>query len=219
MATYRIAVLPGDGIGQEVTPEAVRVLKAVGKGAGVGFEFEQALVGGAAIDATGHPLAPGTLDLCRRSHAILFGAVGGPKWDTVAHERRPERGPLALRQELDLYANLRPAKCFPMLVDPSPLKRSAVQGADLMVIRALTGGLYFGEPRGVERLADGGARAVNTMVYTSREIERIAPTAFAGARKRPKRLSPGDKAHGLVVSPLRRQVVTPVARDYPHLPP
>src|SRR5213595_22109 len=108
MATYRIAVLPGDGIGQKVTPEAVRVLKAVGKGAGVGFEFEQALVGGAAIDATGSPLAPGTLELCRRSHAILFGAVGGPKWDGVAHERRPERGLLALRKELDLYANLRP---------------------------------------------------------------------------------------------------------------
>src|SRR2546422_370766 len=213
MATYRIAVLPGDGIGQEVTPEAVRVLKAVGKGAGVGFEFEQALVGGAAIDATGHPLAPGTLDLCRRSHAILFGAVGGPKWDTVAHERRPERGLLALRKELDLYANLRPAKCFPMLVDASPLKRSVVEGTDLMVIRELTGGLYFGEPRGVERLADGGARAVNTMVYTSREIERIARTAFEVARKRRKRLASVDKANVLVVSQLWREVVTRVARD------
>ncbi len=215
MATYRIAVLPGDGIGQEVTPEAVRVLKAVGKGAGVGFEFEPALVGGAAIDATGHPLAPGTLDLCRRSHAILFGAVGGPKWDTVAHERRPERGLLALRKELDLYANLRPAKCFPMLVDASPLKRSVVEGTDLMVIRELTGGLYFGEPRGLERLVDGGARAVNTMVYTSREIERIARTAFEVARKRRKRLASVDKANVLVVSQLWREVVTRVARDYP----
>ncbi|MBI4272072.1 MAG: 3-isopropylmalate dehydrogenase [Candidatus Rokubacteria bacterium] len=215
MATYRIAVLPGDGIGQEVTPEAVRVLEAVGKGAGVSFEFEEALVGGAAIDATGAPLAPGALALCRRAHAILFGAVGGPKWEGVAHEVRPERGLLALRKELDLYANLRPAKCFPMLVDASPLKRSVVEGTDLMVIRELTGGLYFGEPRGVERFADGGARAVNTMAYTSREIERIARTGFEVARKRRKRLASVDKANVLVVSQLWREVVTRVAGDYP----
>ena len=215
MATYHIAVLPGDGIGQEVTPEAVRVLRAVGKGAGVSFEFEESLVGGAAIDATGAPLAPGALALCRRAHAILFGAVGGPKWDGVAHEVRPERGLLALRKELDLYANLRPAKCFPMLVDASPLKRSVVEGTDLMVIRELTGGLYFGEPRGVERFADGGARAVNTMAYTSREIERIARTGFEVARKRKKRLASVDKANVLVVSQLWREVVTRVAGDYP----
>src|SRR5438132_14416044 len=215
MATYKIAVLPGDGIGQEVTPEAVRVLKAVGKGAGADFEFEPALVGGAAIDATGSPLAPGTLELCRRSHAILFGTVGGPKWDTVALERRPERGLLALRQELDLHANLRPAKCFPMLVDASPLKRSVVDGTDLMVIRELTGGLYFGEPRGMERLADGGARAVNTMVYTSREIERIARVGFDVARKRRRKLTSVDKANVLVVSTLWREVVTRVGQEYP----
>ena len=215
MATYHIAVLPGDGIGQEVTPEAVRVLRAVGKGAGVSFEFEEALVGGAALDATGSPLAPGALALCRRAHAILFGAVGGPKWEGVAHEVRPERGLLALRKELDLYANLRPAKCFPMLVDASPLKRSVVEGTDLMVIRELTGGLYFGEPRGVERFADGGARAVNTMAYTSREIERIARTGFEVARKRKKRLASVDKANVLVVSQLWREVVTRVAGDYP----
>jgi 3-isopropylmalate dehydrogenase len=215
MTTYRIAVLPGDGIGQEVTPEAVRVLQAVGKGAGVGFEFEEALVGGAALDATGGPLAPGALELCRASHAILFGAVGGPKWDEVAHEKRPERGLLALRKELDLYANLRPVKCFPMLVDASPLKRSVVEGTDLMVIRELTGGLYFGEPRGVERFADGGARAINTMAYTSREIERIARMGFEVARKRRKRLASVDKANVLVVSQLWREVVTRVAKDYP----
>src|SRR5262245_45097200 len=172
MATYKIAVLPGDGVGQEVTPEAVRVLKAVGAASGVGFEFEEALVGGAAIDATGAPLPPRTLELCQTSHAILFGAVGGPKWDDLPTEQRAERGLLALRKELDLYANLRPAKCFPMLVDASPLKRQVVEGTDLMVIRELTGGLYFGEPRGVERFADGGARAINTMAYTSREVER-----------------------------------------------
>src|SRR5438309_7614927 len=215
MATYRIAVLAGDGIGQEVTPEAVRVLEAVAKGAGVAFEFEQALVGGAAIDATGGPLAPGALELCRQSHAILFGAVGGPKWDDVAHEQRPERGLLALRKELDLYANLRPAKCFPMLVDASPLKRSVVEGTDIMVIRELTGGLYFGEPRGRESFADGGERAINTMVYTTREIERVTRVAFEVARKRRRRLASVDKANVLVVSQLWREVVTRIGKDYP----
>src|SRR5713101_5804200 len=203
MATYRIAVLPGDGIGQEVIPEAMRVLGAIGKGTG------------AAIDATGAPLASGTLELCRASHAILFGAVGGPKWDDVPHEQRPERGLLALRKELDLYANLRPAKCFPMLVDASPLKREVVEGTDLMVIRELTGGLYFGEPRGVERFADGGARAINTMAYTSREVERIARIGFEVARKRRRRLTSVDKVNVLVVSQLWREVVTRVGREYP----
>jgi 3-isopropylmalate dehydrogenase len=181
----------------------------------VGFEFEEALVGGAAIDATGQPLPPRTLELCQASHAILFGSVGGPKWDDAPHERRPERGLLALRKELDLYANLRPAKCFPMLVDASPLKRSVVEGTDLMVIRELTGGLYFGEPRGVERFADGGARAINTMAYTSREIERVARVGFDVARKRRRRLASVDKANVLVVSQLWREVVNRVAKDYP----
>src|SRR6266478_9020895 len=172
MATYRIAVLPGDGIGAEVTPEAIRVLEAVGKGTGTAFEFERALVGGAAIDATGKPLAPGTLELCRAAHAILFGAVGGPKWDDVPHEQRPERGLLAIRKELDLYANLRPAKCFPMLVDASPLKREVVEGTDLMVIRELTGGLYFGEPRGREDFADGGASGEHHGLHLARDRAR-----------------------------------------------
>ncbi len=215
MATYKIAVLPGDGIGQEVTPEAVRVLKSVARRAGATFEFEEALVGGAAIDATGGPLPPRTLDLCQASHAILFGAVGGPKWENVAHEKRPERGLLAIRKELDLYANLRPAKCFPMLVDASPLKRSVVEGTDLMVIRELTGGLYYGEPRGVEHFADGGARAVNTMAYTSREIERVARVGFEVARKRRKRLASVDKNNVLVVSQLWREVVTRMGKEFP----
>ena len=215
MTTHRIAVLPGDGIGQEVTPEAVRVLQAVAKGSGVGLEFEQALCGGAAIDATGHPLPAATLTLCRAARAILCGAVGGPKWDDAPHERRPERGLLGLRKELDLYANLRPATCFPMLVDASPLKRSVVEGTDLMVIRELTGGLYFGEPRGLHTLADGTARAVNTMVYSSGEIERVARVAFEVARKRRKRLASVDKANVLVVSQLWREVVTRVGQDYP----
>jgi len=215
MATYRIAVLPGDGIGQEVTAEAVRVLRAVGTSGGASFEFEEALVGGAAIDAAGQPLPPATLDLCRKAQAILFGAVGGPRWEHVPHEVRAERGLLAIRKELDLYANLRPATCFPMLVDASPLKRSVVEGTDLMVIRELTGGLYYGEPRGVERFADGSARAVNTMAYTSREIERVARVGFEVARKRRKHLTSVDKNNVLVVSQLWREVVTTVAKDYP----
>jgi len=215
MASYRIAVLAGDGIGQEVTPEAQKVLAAVGKATGASFEFEPALVGGAAIDATGGPLPASTLRLCEESDAILFGAVGGPRWDDAPHEKRPERGLLGLRKELDLYANLRPAKCFSMLVEASPLKRSVVEGTDLMVIRELTGGLYFGEPRGREEFADGGARAINTMAYTSREIERVSRTAFEVAMKRGKRLTSVDKANVLVVSQLWREVVTRVAKEFP----
>src|SRR5467141_547746 len=215
MATYQIAVLPGDGIGQEVTPEAVRVLRAVGKRAGVTFDFEEALIGGAAIDAAGTPLPPETLALCRKADAILFGAVGGPKWDALPQEQRAERGLLALRKELDLYANLRPALCFPMLIDASPLKRSVVEGTDIKMIRELTGGLYFGEPRGRESFADGGERAINTMVYTTREIERVTRVAFEVARKRRRRLASVDKANVLVVSQLWREVVTRIGKDYP----
>ena len=217
MATHKIALLGGDGIGQEVTPEARRVLEVVGKATGVSFEFEPALIGGAAIDAAGEPLPPSTLKLCEESDAILFGAVGGPKWDALPQEQKPERGLLGLRKELDLFANLRPAKCFPMLVDASPLKREVVEGTDIMVIRELTGGLYFGEPRGREEFADGGARAVNTMAYTSREVERVARAAFDVAMKRKKRLASVDKANVLVVSQLWREVVTRVGKDYPQV--
>ncbi|HXD95590.1 MAG TPA: 3-isopropylmalate dehydrogenase [Candidatus Acidoferrum sp.] len=215
MSTFKIAVLPGDGIGPEVIAEAVRVLRAVATGARASFEFEQALVGGAAIDAAGTPLPPATLKLCQSSNAILFGSVGGPKWDNLPQEQRAERGLLALRKELDLYANLRPATCFPMLVDASPLKRSVVEGTDIMVIRELTGGLYFGEPRGREKLAGGGERGVNTMVYTTAEIERVARVGFEVARKRRKHLASVDKANVLTVSQLWREVVTRVAKDYP----
>jgi 3-isopropylmalate dehydrogenase len=215
MSTYKIAVLPGDGIGPEVTAEAVRTLRAVAKNSSASFEFEQALVGGAAIDATGAPLPPRSLELCRSADAILFGSVGGPKWDNLPQEQRAERGLLALRKELDLYANLRPATCFPMLVDASPLKRSVVEGTDIMVIRELTGGLYFGEPRGRTPLAGGGERGVNTMVYTTPEIERVARVGFDVARKRRKRLASVDKANVLAVSQLWREVVTAVAREYP----
>jgi 3-isopropylmalate dehydrogenase len=215
VATWKIAVLPGDGVGQEVTPEAVRVLTTVGKARGVAFEFEHGVVGGAAIDQAGTPLPPATFDLCRQANAILFGAVGGPRWDALTPDKRPERGLLTLRKELDLFANLRPAKCFPMLVDASPLKRDVVEGTDLMVVRELTGGLYFGEPHGVERGADGSARAVNTMAYTTREIERVTRVAFDVARKRRKRLASVDKANVLIVSQLWREVVSRVAQEYP----
>jgi len=215
MTTYRIAVLPGDGIGREVTPEAVRVLQSVSRRAGLGLEFEEGLVGGGALDAAGTPLPEKTMDLCRQADAILFGAVGGPKWDTAPQELRPERGLLRIRKELDLYANLRPARCFPMLVDASPLKRSVVEGTDIMVIRELTGGLYFGEPRGVERLPDGSARGVNTMAYTSGEIERVVRMGFEVARRRRRRLASVDKANVLAVSQLWRDIATRVGREYP----
>ena len=140
MPILKIAVLPGDGVGVEVTPEAVKVLKAVGRGMGARFEFEEGLVGGAAIDAAREPLPPATRALCEKSDAILFGSVGGPRWDTLPPERRAERGLLTLRKDFDLYANLRPAICFPTLVDASPLKRSVVEGTDLIVVRELTGG-------------------------------------------------------------------------------
>ena len=143
--------------------------------------------------------------------------MGGPKWDNLPQEKKPERGLLGLRKELDLYANLRPATCFPMLIDASPLKRQVVEGTDIMVIRELTGGLYFGEPRGREDFADGGTRAINTMAYTSREIERVARAAFDVAMKRKKRLASVDKANVLVVSQLWREVVTRVGKDYPQV--
>jgi 3-isopropylmalate dehydrogenase len=215
MSVFKIAVLPGDGIGQEVTAEAVRVLQVAVRGAAHSLEFEPALVGGAAIDAKGRPLPPETLKLCQAAHAILFGSVGGPRWDHLPQEQRAERGLLALRKELDLYANLRPATCFPMLVDASPLKRSVVEGTDIMVIRELTGGLYFGEPRGRTPLAGGGERGVNTMVYTTAEIDRVARVGFDVARQRRRHLTSVDKANVLTVSQLWREVVTHVARDYP----
>jgi 3-isopropylmalate dehydrogenase len=217
MTTHKIALLPGDGIGAEVTPEARRVLEVVGKATGTSFEFEQGLVGGAAIDATGGPLPDASLRLCQQAGAILFGAVGGPKWDNLPQEARPERGLLRIRKELDLFANLRPAKCFPMLVDASPLKRSVVEGTDLMVIRELTGGLYFGEPRGREALPGGGERAVNTMSYTTREIERVVRAAFDVAMKRKKRLASVDKSNVLVVSQLWRDTVKRLAGEYPQV--
>lgn len=204
----KVAVLGGDGIGPEVTREAVRVLEAVG----ADCDYEEALVGGAAYDDCGEPLPSSTLDLCRESDAILLGAVGGPKWDSVEPaSKRPEVGALLpLRAELNLFANLRPAKTLKPLVHASPLKEERGM-IDLMVVRELTGGIYFGQPR--ER-QDGGNRAIDTCVYSRHEVERIARRGFEIARQRRRRLVSVDKANVLETSRLWREVVTEVAKDY-----
>lgn len=213
-SVYRLAVLPGDGIGPEIMTEALKVLEAVGLQFGRRFEFRHALVGGAAIDATGVPLPEETLACCRGTDAILLGATGGPKWDQIDYARRPEKGLLGLRKTFDLYANLRPVKLFPALAEASTLKREVLEGLDLIVLRELTGDVYFGEPRGIRD--EGGEQVgVNTMRYRTSEVERIARIGFELARKRRKRLTSVDKANVLETSMLWRQVVDRVAREYP----
>ena len=212
--SFRVAVLPGDGIGPEVVSQGVEVLRQAAAMAEVGVELRSGSVGGCAIDAAGDPLPDATLQLCRDSDAILFGAVGGPKWDNIAPEIRPERGLLRLRQALGLFANLRPAKVFGPLVEASPLKRELVEGLDLVTVRELTGDIYYGEPRGITTIA-GGERSINTMVYTTAEIERIVRLAFAIARQRAGRLTSVDKANVLETSRLWRKVVEQVAKDFP----
>ena len=214
----RIAVLPGDGVGPEVVREAVKVLKVVGGRFGIPLEFEEGIVGGAAIDRLGTPLPPETWNLCKGSDAILFGAVGGPKWDSLPVDRRPERGLLTLRKDLQLYANLRPVKLFPPLIDASPLKREIVEGVDLLVLRELTGGLYFAEPKGIWPASDGrGEQGVDTLIYTTPEIERIARVGFQLAGQRRRHLTSVDKANVLASSQLWRRVVSDMAREYPEI--
>ena len=210
----RIAVLPGDGIGPEVMPQAIQVLEAIAKQFGHSFEFRHADVGGAAIDKTGRPLPDDTLKLAKESDAILLGAVGGYKWEGLAYDVRPERALLGLREQLGLFANLRPAKLYPMLADASTLKPEVIIGTDLLVVRELTGGIYFGKPKGIEKTADG-ERGVNTEVYTTPEIVRIAKVAFEAARKRRKKVMSVDKANVLESSELWRRIVIGVAKDYP----
>ncbi|MFH1994199.1 MAG: 3-isopropylmalate dehydrogenase [Nitrospinota bacterium] len=211
----KILVIKGDGIGPEIVDEALIVLKKMAEKHAISLEFQEALAGGAAYDATGHPLPDETLRLAKEADAILLGAVGGPKWEGLDYSVRPERALLGLRSELRLYSNLRPAKVVDCLVDSSPLKRELVEGVDIMVVRELTGGIYFGQPRGVETLADGTERGVNTMVYTSGEVERIARSAFEIARKRSKRLTSVDKANVLETTEMWRKVVTRVHKEYP----
>jgi len=209
-AMFRVAVLPGDGIGSEVVAEALKVLRAVTDG----LELTEALVGGAAIDAVGEPLPDETLQLCRNSHAVLLGAVGGPKWDNLQPpSKRPEVGALLpLRRELNLYANLRPARIFPSLMEASPVKFGPSGPIDLIVCRELTGGIYFGQPR--ER-REGGEVAVDTCVYSRAEVRRIAERAFEIAARRRHKVTTVDKANVLETSRLWREVVSEVAQAYP----
>lgn len=211
--TYKIAVFPGDGIGKEIVPQAVRVMKEVGNKYNIGVDLEEALVGGSAIDEFGIPLPEKSLHLALNSEAVLLGAVGGPKWEGLDYSIRPERALLGLREKLGLFANLRPARLFSALVDASTLKRDVIEGIDIIVIRELTGGIYFGKPRGIEKV-DGQERGVNTEVYTTYEIERIARLAFNVARGRRKKLCSVDKANVLESSELWRRVVNTVHKDY-----
>ena len=211
---YTIAVLAGDGIGPEVTVEAENVLRVVGARFGREFVFEHALVGGAAMDVGGNPLPAPTMALCQASDAILFGAVGDPRYDDPQAKARPEQALLRLRKELGLFANLRPVRVHPALVDASPLRPELVRGVDLIVVRELTGGLYFGQPR-VEASPGTNGRAVDTMVYARAEVERIAHLAFRIARERRRKVTSVGKANVLACSRLWRQTVDVVALDYP----
>lgn len=211
---FKIALLPGDGIGPEVIQEAVKILKIVGSKLNLTLDTEQVPVGGAGYEATGHPLPDESLTAAKNADAVLLGAVGGPKWENLEFSLRPERALLGLRSSLKLYANLRPAKIFPALLEASTLKREVVEGLDILVVRELTGGIYFGEPRGVETLADGTRKGVNTLVYTEPEIERIAKIAFEVAGKRNKKVLSVDKANVLECTGLWREVVTRVQKDY-----
>jgi 3-isopropylmalate dehydrogenase len=212
---YRVTLLPGDGIGPEIMAVTVDVLKAIAGQFDFTLEFKEALIGGAAIDATGEPLPPETLEVCRNSDAVLLAAIGGYQWDNLPRQQRPETGLLGLRAGLGLFANLRPATILPQLIDASSLKREVVEGVDIMVVRELTGGIYFGQPKGIFTTETGEKRGVNTMAYTESEIERIARVGFETARKRRGKLCSIDKANVLDVSQLWRDIVTKVGGEYP----
>lgn len=210
----KIAVLAGDGIGPEIVAEAKRVLEAL-RSDGLHLEFEDALIGGAATDACGDPLPERTLALCREADAVLFGAVGGPQYDTLPRPQRPEQGLLRVRKELGLFANLRPALVYPQLASVSTLKAEVVSGMDLLIVRELTGDIYFGQPRGIHKLPNGEREGFDTMRYSESEIRRIAHVAFKAAQGRSRKLCSVDKANVLETTQLWRDVVTEVARDYP----
>jgi len=212
-----ILILRGDGIGPEIVIEAEKVLSALVEKHGLEITTEQALIGGRAIDETGVPLPEETLALGKQSDAILLGAVGGPKWDSIERSSRPERGLLAMRSGLDLYANLRPAILYKELAEASSLKPDVIDGLDIMIVRELTGGIYFGQPRGIRTLEDGQREGFNTLVYKETEIERIARTAFDVAMTRNKKVCSVDKANVLEATELWREVVTRVANDYPEV--
>jgi 3-isopropylmalate dehydrogenase len=213
---FNLIVLPGDGVGPEVVDEAVKVLKAVGKRFGHNFSLNTRLVGGAAIDAEGVAVSKVTLNLCKKADAVLLGAVGGPKWDDPLAKVRPEDGLLELRKGLGLFANLRPVKVYPMLVDSTNFKPEVIKGVDFIFVRELTGGLYFGKPKRRWQ-TETGRKAVDSMLYSEQEIERIVRVGFELARRRQKKLISVDKANVLESSRLWRQVALEVANDYPDI--
>jgi len=212
----KIAILPGDGIGPEVAEQAVRVIEAINTKHNTGFECPTAPMGGAAYDLHGHPLPPETLALAQECDAVLLGAVGGPKWEAIQREHRPERALLGIRKALNLFANLRPATLFPQLADASTLKPDVVSGLDIMIVRELTGGIYFGQPRGLEE-RDGQRMGFNTLTYTESEIRRIGHVAFQTAMLRDKRVCSVDKANVLEVSELWREIMISVGQEYPEV--
>lgn len=215
--SYRITLLPGDGIGPEIMAVALEVLQVVGQQQDLNWEFTEALIGGAAIDATGEPLPSETLEACRNSDGVLLAAIGGYKWDNLPRHQRPETGLLGLRAGLGLFANLRPATIFPQLIDASSLKQEVVEGVDIMVVRELTGGVYFGQPKGIFTTETGQKRGVNTMAYTEAEIDRIGKVAFETAQKRSGKLCSVDKANVLDVSQLWRDRIIQMAAKYPDI--
>jgi len=209
---YKIGVIKGDGIGPEIVDEAIKVLDALSANMGFNLEYHEMLLGGSAIDETGVPLPEETIQGVKRCDAVLFGAIGGPKWDNLERHLRPESGLLGLRKEMGTFANLRPAIVYDELVNASTLKANVVKGVDIMVVRELTGGIYFGQPR--ELLKD---KAYNTMIYTKEEVIRIAKVAFEIAMKRTKRVCSVDKANVLEVSQFWRETVIEIAKDYPEV--
>ncbi|MDZ7759718.1 MAG: 3-isopropylmalate dehydrogenase [Desulfovermiculus sp.] len=214
---YSICVLPGDGIGPDITSQAMHVLGVVGEKYGHRFTFTEQPIGGSAMDTAGHPLPQETIDACHKADAVLLGAVGGPKWDHVEHVLRPEQGLLGIRKALGLFANLRPAVIYPELAQASYLRPDIVQqGIDLMVLRELTGGIYFGRPKGV-RTHDGQRVGINSMIYSEEEIRRIGKMAFEIAAQRQGRLCSVDKANVLDVSRLWREVISELASEYPQV--
>lgn len=215
--TAKIAILPGDGIGPEIMHEAKKVLQCLQREHGFSAELEQASIGGSAYEKYGSPLPESTLELCKASDAILLGAVGGPKFADLDRELRPEKGLLGLRFELELFSNLRPATLYPQLVHASSLKPEIVSGLNLMIVRELTGGIYFGQPRGIHKLGNGELQGYNTSVYAEHEIERIARSAFDVAMNRNKKVCSVDQANVLEVSELWREVMTRVAIEYPEV--
>jgi 3-isopropylmalate dehydrogenase len=211
---YKILILPGDGIGKEVIREAEKVLQAIEKKYSLSIEKRYALIGGECLDKKGVPIEEETLEIAKKSDAVLLGAVGGPNWDNLPFEKKPEQGLLSLRKALNAFANIRPVKVFQSLAGSSPLKEERIKDVDIIIIRELTGGIYFGEPRGIF-IRNGIRVGVNTEIYSEEEIERIARVAFEIARKRKKKVTSVDKANVLESSVLWREVVNSVSKDYP----